>query len=205
MWFPEGTRGLETLRFDEGRASGLELLVRRHGEGVTGWLAYGLATVSLTDAESGRDYNPPWDRRHSVDIAAFIPLPWGLEASARVTYGTGTAFWPFGGYQVVARHSTFTGNLYWTVNNLLPFWSSEQARMPQYFRVDLGMHGEFRAFGARFEPSVGVINATARPNVLYYRPQRAWLQQDSEGPRPLIPQTLSDTNLVPSFGLHVYF
>jgi hypothetical protein len=77
--------------------------------------------------------------------------------------------------------------------------------MPQYFRFDIAIRGEFRWLGARFEPSAGVTNVTARPNVLYYRPDIIGGRQDTGEPLPLIPQTLSDTNLVPSFGLHVSF
>jgi hypothetical protein len=140
-----------------------------------------------------------------LDVATFFPLPWGIKASVRATYGTGTPFWPFGGYITIARLTTITGNLHWDFHERLPFWSSEQMRMPQYLRVDLGVRGRFDAFGARFEPSLGFLNATARPNVLYYRPEIIPAELDVGDPIPLVPQTLSRSNLILSAGLNVYF
>lgn len=203
-WFPEGSRTLEALRFDDGRAAGIQFSARRHGERLSGWLAYGLATVDHRDEEAEAWYHPPWDRRHSLDAAVFSRLPWGAELSARISYGTGTPFWPFAGHQVIARLSTLHGQLMWEYNDLAPYWSDTQMRMPAYFRLDLGARWEFRVRNLRFEPFANILNVTGRPNVLYYRAYNDPAAGFQERPQ-LVPVTSSQADVIPSFGINVFF
>ena len=204
VWFPEGSRHLDGVRFDDGRAIGLQAHVRREGVRLSGWVGYSLGVVELDDQATGRAYHPPWDRRHAIDAALFALGPWGTEISARATFGTGTPFWPFAGYQILARLTPVGGQLWWGIEDRVPYWSAEPLRMPQHFRADLGLRRPFELWRAEVEPFVSVLNATARPNVLYYEARITNIQLPGQG-IDLVPVPASEMNIIPSFGINVRF
>ena len=208
VWFPEGRRTLDQIRFDDGTAAGFELMVRRHVEPYAGWLSYTFSSARHQDSDTGIEYRPPWDRRHSLAAALSSRLAWGTQVSLRLGFGTGTPFWPFGGYQVVPRLSSRSGQLHWRYEDLVPYWSDEQLRMPQHFRLDLGARWDWTFWGARWQPFVSILNITARPNVLYYSfyaPIQNTTDDTADTEYRLVPKTASPTNRIPSFGLNIYF
>ncbi len=192
-WRPTATRTLDQLEAHSGTARGGHLILRRHTGTITGSLAYGYGSVTMTDAGS---YRPTWDRRHSVDLA----LQWAQEdryaVSFRLQYGSGTPFWrPAGqvdGYRLdperrrISRFGSF------------PVWSNSQDRFEPYFRVDVGARYCICGERWRIEPYANLLNATNYSNVLFYRPGR------SRGGDPiLVPER--QLPIIPTIGLDISF
>jgi hypothetical protein len=144
------------------------------------------------------NYAASWDRRHSVDAAAFLAIGrWSL--SARLVYGSGLPFRPLVGYFYTARFEPQLGAT--GFDGRVPVFAREQQRYPDYFRLDAGVRRPFRVRTATIEPYLNVQNLTARPNVLYYSPG---LSADSREP-VLTPATAFPFTAMPSLGIDVRF
>lgn len=205
-WRPVGTRKFQRLAFDDGRALGLELSLRKHAGRLTGWLGYGLSHVRLTEKETGEPYAAAWDRRHSLDATLLVkPWPW-LSLSSRAIYGSGLPFWPFAGYVATPRFYPLAGGAR-RESYFAPYWADEQMRYPAYFRLDLGMRLQFQWGRAQIQPFAQVLNVTRRPNVLYYELSSLYNGPENFGDenavlRPVDPFPFS---LMPSVGVDVHF
>lgn len=197
-WTPVGARDLSGLTFDNGRALGVEMSVRKHAGRLTGWFGYGFGKARLTHGDTGSEYLPAWDRLHAVDGALFFRLWSRLSLSSRITYGGGLPFWPFAGYHTSVRLSPLAGRTDFR-GDAFPLWAETQSRYPDYFRLDMGARYPFRLWGAELEPYLSVQNITTRPNVLYY-------QLRSDGGEPsLIPVIPFPFTAIPSVGFDVRF
>lgn len=198
-WMPEGERSLEEVGWDDGTASGVELSVRRHAGRLTGWVGYGMGSVRMRDEDRARDYDAVWDRRHAVDAALFLRTWRSLTLSAQATYGSGMPFWPWAGNVTTPRLNPLIG-MTWE-SGFVPAFADEQARYPDYFRVDLGARMPLRAFGVQLEPSLGLRNVTQRGNVFYYRAQSFAPGDPSVAQPLLVPVQPFPSSLVVSLGL----
>ncbi len=164
VWRPVGSRTLDQVQWHDGGARGLELMARRHGARLSGWISYGLGSVTLHGDEG--EFAPAWDRRHALDLAAFY-RPWpSLSLAVRAAYGSGLPFWPQAGLEAAKWLSPNTGSI--TDRDDFPVWSGSQWRLPPYFRLDVGARAEFRVGPATIEPFASILNATGRSNVLFY-------------------------------------
>jgi Carboxypeptidase regulatory-like domain/TonB-dependent Receptor Plug Domain len=182
-WRPEGSRELARLAWDDGHAAGAEVAVRRHGRRLSGWVAYGLGRVRMTDAETGEGYDASWDRRHALDAAAFY-RPWSaVSLSAQATYGSGMPFWPWAGNVNTERLNPLLGRTSESPD-LAPLFGDRQMRFPDYFRLDLAARYAFGFRGVELEPTLSLRNVTLRRNVLYYR--NGSDAGGREGTRPLL-------------------
>lgn len=200
-WRPVGTRELAQVAWDAGTAVGAELMLRRHGGRLTGWLGYGWSRVQMQEAESGRAYAPVWDRRHALDAALFYRPGTRLTLSSRVMYGSGLPFWPFAGYVTSPRWEPLAGGT--REKGSVPVWGDEQQRYPAYARLDLSTRFRFRVRGVEVEPFASVQNVTGRRNVLYYRLVSG--PGSSEIPPALVPEIAFASSILPSIGFDVRF
>ncbi len=117
------------LLFGDGRAYGLELLLKKKKGRLTGWFGYTLArSEKLIDGINGNTWYPSrQDRTHDFSIAAMYELSPIWNLSATWVYQTGNAVtFPSGKY-FVAGQTTW---LYTERNGY---------RMPDYHRLDLGV------------------------------------------------------------------
>ncbi len=92
---------VEDLVYDnegEGRAYGLELLLRHYPEDkFFGWIAYTLSRAERWDPLE-QVYHPfEFDQTHILTSVAGYNLPWGLDLSARFRLVTGTPYTPVAG------------------------------------------------------------------------------------------------------------
>jgi Carboxypeptidase regulatory-like domain/TonB-dependent Receptor Plug Domain len=208
-WRPVGTRELSGVAYDDGSAVGLEFMLRRHGEDWSGWIGYGLARVRFDETATGTRYYPAWDRRHSVDVAAFWRPAGRLSVSARATYASGGPFWPVAGAIQTARIATFRSGSDRVIRYLdeVPIWARGQYRLPDYFRLDLSARWPFRIGAARFSPYLSVINASGRNNVLYYGLQGTVPPpgQPDDWHYTLVPIHAFWASVLPTVGLDVRF
>ena len=201
-WRPAGDRRLDGIQWDDGTASGFEAVARRHGERLHGWLSYGHSRTRMTEV-GGDPYYPTWDRSHAVDLAVFAELA-GLTFGSRVVYGTGTPFWGRAGTEQAKFLAPGTGKI--EDREGFPVWGGEQQRFPDYFRADLFARYRFRWGRLSVEPFVGVLNLTARPNVVYYdyvTRNEAPLGQPPEIVARLEPEAVLVS--VPTLGFDIHF
>jgi hypothetical protein len=201
-WRPTGSRDISHLEFDDGEAIGFELYLRRHAGRLTGWVGYGFGEASLVEAETGKDYDAPWDRRHAVDAALFLRVGSRLSLSSRLVYGGGMPFWPFVGYVSAPRLDPLLGRT--SFDGMVPVWADEQFRFPAYARLDLGARYPFGLWGAEVEPYLNIQNVLGRRNVLYYDLVTDGRNQVERDP-VLLPITPLSFTFLPSIGIDVRF
>lgn len=201
VWRPEGDRDPSAVRFEDGRAWGGEAMLRRYVGSVHGWVGYAVARTTL-EGEDGT-YAAAWDRRHTVDLAAFWDASQRATLSARLSYGTGSPFWPQAGEGRALWLDGRTGDL--GEREFFPIWSDEQRRFPRYFRMDVGARGGFRIGGAEVGLHASVVNLTGRENVLFYRYVEVAPEPGASRVARLVPSEQFPFTILPSLGVDVRF
>lgn len=143
------------LLFGDGRAYGLELLLKKNKGKFTGWLGY---TLSRTEKQIDGINNNNWyparqDRTHDVSLVGMYEINDRVNVSAIWTYQTGNAVtFPSGKYEVEGQ----TVFLYTERNGY---------RMPAYHRLDLGVNFLLKETNSFIsELSLGLYNAYGREN-----------------------------------------
>lgn len=143
------------LLFGNGRAYGIEFLLRKTKGKFTGWLSY---TLSRTELKIDGINNSQWyparqDQTHDISVIGIYQLNQKWTLSATWVYYTGNAV-------------TFPSGKY-MVNNQVVFYYTERNgyRMPAYHRLDLSaicklkQHKRFSS-----ELAFGLYNAYGREN-----------------------------------------
>lgn len=143
------------LLFGNGRAYGLELMLKKKYGVLNGWIGYTLSRTELNipGINEGNWYPARQDATHDVSVVGIYDISERWNISATWVYRTGNAItFPSGKYEVDGQVQ-----LYYTERN--------GYRMPDYHRLDLGATYNFRKRGA-FESSLNfsVYNAYARKN-----------------------------------------
>ncbi|NDC41984.1 MAG: hypothetical protein EBZ77_10605, partial [Chitinophagia bacterium] len=120
---------LETeLLFGQGRAYGLELLMRKTTGRFTGWISYTLSRTEkqINGINADKWYPAKQDRTHDISVVGIYTLNKKWTLSATWIYYTGSAV-------------TFPNGKY-SVSNQVVFYYTDrnQYRMPAYHRLDLG-------------------------------------------------------------------
>jgi outer membrane cobalamin receptor len=163
----------ERFHFGDGRAYGVEVLVRRQTGRLTGSLSYTLSrterrfpNVNLSEDGDPQYYVPKFDRTHSLTLTATYQLADRWQLTSVFNYNTGQAYTrPALRYELVDgpfQPPTETRNVF-----VSPF---NNARLPAYHRLDVGVARTGRFFGvADYELQLQVINAYARRNIWFYQ------------------------------------
>lgn len=143
------------LLFGDGRAYGLELLLKKNKGKFTGWLGY---TLSRTEKQINGINNNNWyaarqDRTHDISVVGMYEINEKVNVSAIWTYQTGNAVtFPSGKYEIEGQ----TVFLYTERNGY---------RMPAYHRLDLGVNFLLKETNRfKSELSLGLYNAYGREN-----------------------------------------
>jgi len=143
------------LRYGDGRAYGLELLLRKNAGKFTGWIGYTLSRteVQIDGINNGHWYNARHDRSHDISLVGMYSANKNWDLSASFVYYTGHAVsFPSGKYEADGQ---------------IAFYYSERNgyRMPAYHRLDLSATRKFKArkhFTS--ELTFGLFNAYGREN-----------------------------------------
>jgi outer membrane receptor protein involved in Fe transport len=163
----------ERFHFGDGRAYGAEVLLRRQEGPLTGFLSYTLGrterrfpNVNLSEDGAPQYYTPKYDRTHSLTLAANYRLTDAWRLSSTFNYNTGQAYTrPTLRYELVDdpfQPPTEARNVL-----ISPF---NNARLPAYHRLDLGVARTGRFFGvADYELQIQAINAYSRRNIWFYQ------------------------------------
>ena len=143
------------LRYGDGRAYGLELLLRKNAGKWTGWIGYTLSRteVQIDGINNGRWYNARQDRSHDISLVGMYSVNKRWDVSASFVYYTGHAVsFPSGKYEADGQ---------------VAFYYSERNgyRMPAYHRLDLSATRRFMARKHyNSELTFGLFNAYGREN-----------------------------------------
>lgn len=116
------------LLFGEGRAYGIEFLIKKTQGRFTGWIGYTLSkTEKLIDGiNDGNWYDAKQDRTHDLSIVAMYELNEQWSLSMLFVYSTGNA-------------ATFPSGKYNVGGNTVFYYTERNGyRMPAYNRLDLG-------------------------------------------------------------------
>jgi len=162
----------ERFHFGDGRAYGLEVLVRRKEGDLNGFISYTLGrtvrrfpNINLDEGGNPQYYTPNYDRTHTLTLAANYALTDQWRLTSTFNYNTGKAYTnPQFRYEVGGpfqsgpeRQNVFVS----------PF---NNARLPAYHRLDVGAARTGRFFGvADYKLQFQLINAYARRNIWFYQ------------------------------------
>jgi outer membrane cobalamin receptor len=162
----------ERFHFGDGRAYGLEVLLRRKKGDLSGFLSYTLGRTerrfpNINTDETGEPqyYTPNYDRTHSLTLAANYALTDQWRLTSTFNYNTGKAYTePRFRYEVGGPFQSGPDRRNVFVS---PF---NNARLPAYHRLDVGVArtGSFFEF-AEYELQFQVINAYSRRNIWFYQ------------------------------------
>jgi hypothetical protein len=172
----------ELLRVVDGTSMGMELLVRRSGERIAGWIAY---TLSRAERELPCGLRPAdYDQTHVLNLVAQVRLPRAVRLGARLYVATGRPdtqpLWP--DYKATLR------------NNI---------RLPTYGQLDVRIDKEWRLRRVSLLLVVEVVNATFSESVL-----QLGFPEDPSSPLGIDatrPEYVGFRWLLPSIGLRAVF
>jgi hypothetical protein len=172
----------DILLFGEGYAYGTEVLLRKSGGTVNGFVGYtfGQTRRRFQGFEEFTYYPPKYDRTHDLTMVANYDFADQWRVSAVFTYATGQAYTqPQQRYKLIdVPFSSTTTTVFQSDFNA--------ARLPPYHRLDLGVRRAGRFFGvADYELQLQMINVYGRRNVWFYLFQP---QQDNTIDRDTVPQ-----------------
>jgi hypothetical protein len=143
------------LLFGDGRAYGLELMLRKKTGRLSGWLSYTLSQTekNIDGINENHWYPAKQDATHDISVVGIYDLNDKWSLSATWVYNTGNAVtFPSGKYEI-------DGNVrfYYTERN--------GYRMPAYHRLDLGATWNIKKTD-KFESSLNfsIYNAYGRKN-----------------------------------------
>ncbi len=169
----------DRFRVGDGRAYGAEVLLRRPEGRLNGFLSYTLSRTerrfpNVNTSESGAPqyYPPNYDRTHDLTLAVNYHLTDQWRVSGTFNYTTGRPYTrPEQSYEFVDTPFSFGPGVGDTETVLVsPF---NEARLPPYHRLDLGVARTGRFFGvADYELQLQVINAYSRRNIWFYQYER---------------------------------
>jgi hypothetical protein len=175
-----------------GIAYGADVYLRNRLARCEGWIGYSLgwARRHVERFNRGEEYTPTYDRRHQLTLMQSCPLTekWTLDFSFR--YGSGQPTTLAAG-RYVARDENGREH-----HVILPGKLNE-ARLPFFSRVDVGVAYRTRWRGARIEPNLQIINVYNRKNVYL----RAYDLTTN-------PATYDDVGMLPflpTVGINVFF
>ncbi len=150
-----------------GTAWGFDAYLRRTAGPVTGWISYTFGKVNRTLDETGERFRPAQDRRHTFNAVGSFRGPLGAGYTVRFGYGSALPFTGIVGQWVHRFYdpgrNVFVGAFtepYRSTRNGLSY--------PAYSRLDVSARWAFGWVGARWYPTVSLLNAYARTNVFVY-------------------------------------
>jgi len=132
------------LRYGDGRAYGIEFLLKKHRGRLNGWIgyAYSRSLRTIEDINNDLEYPASWDRPHDLSCYLSYDLTKRWVLSANWIYMTGSAF---SSPTAFYRYNGYTVPLYGSKNN---------DRLPDYHRLDLSTELQLNKRERRFSHSL---------------------------------------------------
>ncbi|MEO6819502.1 MAG: TonB-dependent receptor [Ginsengibacter sp.] len=143
------------LLYGDGRAYGIEFLLKKKAGKLNGWISYTLSKTEkkIIGINENQWYNARQDRTHEIAIVTAYQLPKNWTISANWIFHTGEAVsFPEGKYII-------NGQVYYY------YTKRNGYRFPDYHRLDLGATKAFKARGRyTSELAFSLYNAYGREN-----------------------------------------
>lgn len=139
--YREGARLILNDNFEEelvagnGRAYGLEFLIRKQNGPVTGWVSYTLSktTRQFDELNGGKKFPGKYDRTHDISVVNILKISKRVDLSWVWTYTTGASFTPQTG-QYILPNATLTEV------ELIPIYSERNAvKLSPSHRLDINV------------------------------------------------------------------
>jgi hypothetical protein len=207
---------LDDILSGDGLSWGADLMVRKDGGDLSGWVALSFLkaertfpdVLSPTSPLPDVTYPPIFDRRIDLDLVLRYPLPWGWEGGLRWNVGTGTPYTrALGAYAYYSpRFVENAGRLQWAGANdetddlggyAVVLGDRNASRYPTYHRLDVSARKRFRKSWGTLEPYVDLLNVYNRRNVLFY-----FYQYEETPP---VRSGISMFPVLPTFGVEIHF
>ena len=179
----------------DGDAWGADLMVRKYGAKLHGWLAYSFSKTSRVAA--GEEFTPAHDRRHTLDIVLRADGPLGSTMGVRWGFGSPLPYTDFVGEWRHREYNAIIHAFEDFENEPIPATRRNRARYPSYHRLDVSLRWEVNKWGGILRPYFQVANIYNRRNVFVY----TYHYDD----RPATRTGISQLPLLPSFGLEFVF
>jgi hypothetical protein len=152
-----------------GRAYGVELLLRSRLSEIDLYGAYTLAWTRIRN--SGLEYFPQYDRRHTLNVMATAHPFRDLEVTVRWQIGSGFPFTANLGYYDRLTLGVGPGALPFQSETGQPYLALGEKnawRLPAYHRLDLSASYRFAFGGMQGSLGLQLINVYDRVNVFYF-------------------------------------
>jgi len=180
------------VRTGDGRAYGIEFMVRKTAGRLSGFANYTLSRSERTIPEinQGKTYLAPYDKTHAINIVATYNFSKKLTASAVWVFASGTP-------------STYPSGRFAIGDEYFPIYSARnEFRKPNYHRMDLSLNYSPKAGSAKRwkgEWFISLYNVYNQKNpwIIYY-------QQDDDTGIPYA-EKMYLFGIVPSFGYNFRF
>ncbi|MEQ9400175.1 MAG: TonB-dependent receptor [Longimicrobiales bacterium] len=215
---PADDPNLETddILSGDGLSWGADLLVRKEGGSVDGWMALSFLKAERTFVDPLSPfvplpevtYAPVFDKRIDMDLVLRYPLPGGWDGGLRWNVGSGVPYTrPLGAYATYTpRFVQNGGRLEWAgarddTDDLggyaVLLGDRNGSRYPWYHRLDISARKDIERSWGSLTPYVNLLNLYNQKNVLFY------FFEYSE--RPPTRSGISMFPLLPTFGVEVRF
>ena len=151
-----------------GKAYGFETLLRYGSPALDLYLSYSLGWTMVTT--SGFEYNPRYDRRHTLNLlVTYRPMD-GVEIGARWQFGSGLPFTQsVGYYDRITLSNIFRGP--WVSETPKPYvmlGDKNSARMPSYHRLDASVTYRFTVRPISGSFGLNIVNVYNHKNIFYF-------------------------------------
>ncbi len=173
------------LRFGKGYAYGMEWMLRKNAGRLNGWLSYTYSRSrrQIDQINEDRWYRSPYDKPHSISLAANFELnsKWSLSANWVYASGNPVTF-PTGRFQIDGDY--------------VPIYSGRnEYRYPDYHRLDLSATVQLSPKEKKFrsELNFSLYNAYGRKN-----PWTIYFQHEEQAPDTMYAEQIYLFSFVPS-------
>ncbi|MFW5886375.1 MAG: carboxypeptidase-like regulatory domain-containing protein [Bacteroidota bacterium] len=144
------------LRYGEGRAYGVEFLVKKETGKLDGWIGYTYSRSfkRIEGINFGREYPAYYDRPHDLSLYLSYKPTSRWQLSANWVYATGAAF------------SSPTGFYYYQGRTVPIYGEKNNDRLPDYHRLDMAAKLQLNKKEKRFSHSLsfGLFNVYGHKN-----------------------------------------
>ncbi|MDX1941036.1 MAG: TonB-dependent receptor plug domain-containing protein [Saprospiraceae bacterium] len=165
----------ENVTSGQGRAYGIEMLLRKSKGNTTGWMAY---TLSWSDRRFelinlGERYPFKYDRRHDLKIVLQHAFSKWMRVSASWIVSSGFAVsLPIAEYYYEKPNGNSVP--------VIDYGSKNQFRMPYYHRLDISANFNFKTRSFWHDVNIGFYNLYNRKNPLYYDLRTNFINENGE-------------------------
>jgi len=161
-WAPKSAG--EALLRGDGYAYGVDLGIQKRAGRHRGWISYSLGWTVRDIEGINRDgegisepYHPKYEQRHSLNLVYTYRISHRWSVNSRYGFASGQGYTKQLGW--------------WTIEDPVyridPIYRDRlnARRVPYYSRLDMGVQGRFRKWGATWMPSLQIVNVLNRKNV----------------------------------------